>query len=218
MNVEVMWLILLLIIRLWSRLSTAEVFCNNLWPQHYLPSMSSCNFAIARLVTLSNQCGHQPVIWSGLPSGPGAVRLPLTIVGQGAGYTPPTNNWCTVLVLWQPRPGTRLPPPTLTDFFPLDFVVNAARQIRDQCLAEWPWAVPSLGRQWILPNEWVDVQLGVVFGPGQRILNVPVNGSVFDDEMVTVHTADGSNRTIRALAVHESSFECSRSNGFKATS
>ena len=104
-----------------------------------------------------------------------------------------------------------MPPPTLADFFPLSFVVTAARRIRDTCLVEWPWQQRMLGREWIAPNEWVDVQLGVVFGPRSSRMGAEVNGSTVDDGVVTVYMADGSNGTVRARVVNDSHFACSGS-------
>ena len=65
-----------------------------------------------------------------------------------------------------------------------------------------------LGREWIMPNEWVDVQLGVVIAP--RTLQGESNGSVTENEIVTVHLADRSNETVDALAFNSNQISCGR--------
>ena len=181
-------LIWLLIPYLCSKTTTAETICNPDDPPPLVPSVGSCNYAISRLEALCQRCGSLPLIWTGIPAGPGAVNLPLTILGQGPDYQPPTRVWCTLLILWQPRPNSRVPPPTLADFFPINRVLYAAKNIRNMCLMDSPWSLPRLGREWILPNQWVDVQLGYVVAPSYG----------GHGDRVTVHMADGSNQTVNA--------------------
>ena len=64
-----------------------------------------------------------------------------------------------------------------------------------------------LGREWIEPNEWVDVQFGIVSAAMglASLRNAPAIG----DKTLTVHLWDGSNRTIVAPAFNESHAPCS---------
>ena len=198
-----------LVLHLHFSLSTAEVICSSQVPTWALPPIASCNYAIQRLERINNLCGPLPVIWSGLPGGGAAVRLPLMFVGQGPDYTPPSRLWCNIMIMWQPRPGSQAPPPTLSDFFPFRAVLFAAKSIRDVCMVAWPRSPPMLGRAWILPNQWVDVQFGVVVG-SQVSDGVHNISTIADDGMVLVQLADGSNRTVLATAVKEDDFTCGK--------
>lgn len=114
--------------------------------------------------------------------------------------------WCNILVVWQPRPGSSAPPPTLSDVFPFSAVLYAAYNIRNYCLTPRSGAQPTLGREWILQNEWVDVQFGVVNGP--PYLNGVDDKVAVDEGMMTVHLVDGSNRTVVASVLDESQISC----------
>lgn len=196
----------LLVPCLCSTFITAEVVCNPTLAPQWVPSLGSCNYAIRELEIFGAQCGSLPLIWTAIPGGAGAVRLPLMFTGQGPDYTPPTRIWCIVMVLWQPRPDSPVPPPTLSDLFPFTAVLHAARNIRDVCLSGWPWSRPTLGRQWIMPNEWVDVQLGFVIGPPFTNKNRHEIGG--QRGRMIVHLADGSNRTAIVPALNASHSTC----------
>lgn len=124
-------------------------------------------------------------------------------VGQGPGYTPPSRIWCTLLILWQPRPSSPMPPPTLADVFPFRRLLEAAEAIRDICWggSHGTGAAPVLGRMWVLPNEWVDVQFAVSIGPpsieNRRNVSEGRQGGgtrvLLADGSHTTYTASGSS-------------------------
>ena len=194
----------LLIVQLCSIIAKADVICNRQLPPSFLPSLGSCQYAIKRLEAINAQCGASPVIWTAQPGGFGAFRLPLMFVGQGPDYTPPSRIWCSVLVLWQPRTGAPMPPPTLTDVFPFSSVLYAARRIVNICLVDRPRSPPGLGREWIMPNEWVDVQTGIILNTAhlQEYHHLPSP----EDRSTSVLLADGSR--VNATVIHTSELRC----------
>lgn len=187
-------MIMFLLLPIFSALTSAEVICNPSIPRTVLPELASCDYAISYLEYISAQCGPWPTILTAQPGGLGAIRLPLAAWGHGPHYTPSTPRWCVILVLWQPRPGSRPPPPTLSDIFYFDAVVQAAKSIREVCFNEGRGWIPMIGREWIEPNAWIDVQFGVVIPPsggdGEYGKTESTGGNV------TVLLADGSNRTV----------------------
>lgn len=109
------------------------------------------------------------------------------------------------MILWQPRPGT---PPAVEgrDVFRFSKVLGAAKGIRHHCLRERPGSRSMIGREWVGPNQWVDVQFGGVFGPevlrGQGNLS---SGDVMELEegKLTVMLADGMNMSVVPSASNE---------------
>lgn len=137
-------------------------------------------------------------------------------VGQGSDYTPPTPVWCALLVLWQPKLSARLPPPTLADLFPFTWLLEAAEAIRDFC---WGGgygmgSIPVLGRTWVLPNEWVDVQFGVVMRPTG--FTESLNVSQKKGPETTVLLADGSNMTLTPSTFDRHGLTCGGLMGHQA--
>lgn len=185
---------MLLLLPILAAFASAEVICNPNVPRTALPELASCDYAISYLEYVSATCGSEAIIFTALPAGPSAILLPLSYVGQGPDYTPSSPHWCIILVLWQPRPESRLPPPTLADVFPFDAVVDAAKSIREVCLTEGHGWIPMIGRSWIEPNEWIDVQFGVVTGSDSVDGKFGISGA--DGGNMTVLLADGSTRTL----------------------
>lgn len=180
------------------------------------PFSVACNYAIHRLAYVTTQCPFEPTIFTPYSSSSEAVRLPLMFIGQGPDYTPPTPIWCTLLVLWQPKQSARAPPPTLADLFPFTWLLEAADAIRDYC---WGGnyglgSIPVLGRTWVLPNEWVDVQFGVVMRP--EGFSEKLNVSEKRGPDMTVLLADGSNMTLTASTSDRHDVACGGLLGLKA--
>lgn len=99
-----------------------------------------------------------------------------------------------------------MPPPTQTDIFPFNAVLYSARRIRNICLLDRPGSPPMLGKEWVKPHEWIDVQLGIMLeaprGAGYRDV------SAIDDGMMTMLLADGTHRTVKASEIHETRVGC----------
>ena len=98
---------------------------------------------------------------------------------------------CVIHILWQSKPRVR-PPLTPIDLFPFNKILVAAYGIRDQCLKASEQYHPRLGRAWIGPHDWVDVQFGSVLGPR----GLAINASDVGSGGLTVRMADGSNQTV----------------------
>ena len=104
-----------------------------------------------------------------------------------------------VSILWQPKPGVR-PPVTSLDLFPFNKILVAANGIRNFCLQGSEQYHPRLGRAWIGPHDWVDVQFGSVLGPR----GFAINASDFGSGGLTVRMADGSNQTVTSSMLGQS--------------
>ena len=195
---------LLLVVHVCSIIAKADVICNTQLPPSFLPSLGSCQYAIKRLEAINAQCGASPVIWTAQPGGLGAFRLPLMFVGQGPDYNPPSRIWCSILILWQPRTGSSTPPPTLADIFPFSSVLYAARRIKNICLIDRPGSPPGLGREWILPNEWIDVQIGIILNSGH--LTDYHDSPLLEERSMSVLLANGSQ--VDASVIHVSQLRC----------
>ena len=85
------------------------------------------------------------------------------------------------------------------DVFRFSKVLRAANGIRDRCLRDAPGLRRMVGREWVEPNEWVDVQFGGVFGPdwlsGWGIFSGG-DGVVGGGRELRVVLADGTNMTV----------------------
>lgn len=109
------------------------------------------------------------------------------------------------MILWQPRPGAR-PAVEERDVFRFSMVLGAANGIRDRCLKVRPGSRTMIGREWVEPNQWVDVQFGGVFGP--EVLKRQGNFSGGDGtggggKELTVMLADGTNMSVVPAALNE---------------
>ena len=102
-----------------------------------------------------------------------------------------SNLICVISILWQPKLGAR-PPLAEIDLFPFSKILDAAYDIKDQCIKSSEQYHPRLGRAWIGPHSWVDVQFGSVLGPR----GLAVNASDVGSSGLTVRWADGSNQNV----------------------
>ena len=177
---------------LWASSSTAEVICNPSVPQNLLPELASCDYALHQLEFEQRRRGHGNIIFSPSAKGAYVYELPSIYVGAGPNYTPAALTWCAILILWQPRP-TAKPPLFDEDVFPFDKVLRAAYDIRNQCLLGKPGKLPQIGREWISPSEFVDVQIAGVFAPVKGAI-VQMNNDRLPaaNANVTLQSADGT--------------------------
>ncbi|KAL9066246.1 MAG: hypothetical protein Q9161_007703 [Pseudevernia consocians] len=195
-----------LLTALLATLSTAEIICNPNVPPNLVPPLASCDYAIHRLEVMQQQCGTTPMIFSPSAHGPDALALPAVFIGAGPGYTPAAKVWCAIMILWQPRPRAA-PAVDGRDVFRFSKVLGAANGIRDRCLMRDGLGLRRMiGREWVEPNEWVDVQFGGVFGP--EVLRGWGNFSGGDGVVgggmeLAVMMADGSNVSVVPSVLNE---------------
>ena len=71
-------------------------------------------------------------------------------------------------------------------------VVSAAGEIRDRCLRGGAGRKSMIGREWVEPNQWVDVQFAGVFGPEM----VGGWGNLSGGGNAVVMLADGANSSV----------------------
>ncbi|CAD6590900.1 MAG: hypothetical protein ASARMPRED_005098 [Alectoria sarmentosa] len=193
------------LLTLFATLCTAEVICNPRVPPNLIPPLQSCDYAIRRLEVVQQGCGPDPIVFSPTAAGPNVLSLPAIYVGAGPGYTPPTPVWCAIMILWQPRPQAR---PALDgrDVFRFSKILGAANGVLDRCLRARPGSRSMIGREWVEPNQWVEVQFGGVFGPeavrGQGNFSGD-DGVGFGGEELMVMLADGTNVSVVPSAFNE---------------
>ena len=72
--------------------------------------------------------------------------------------------------------------------------------------------VPVIGRAWVTPNEWVDVQFGVINGPPS--LDEWMNASEKGGGEMRVLLADGSYRDVVASAFSVNNTACGGSTEY----
>lgn len=106
-----------------------------------------------------------------------------------------TPVWCVILILWQTRPNVHAPQDEF-DVFPFSKILHAANAIRDRCLLRRRGHTPQIGREWILPHQWIDVQVGGIWGPNVGKLKGNASDNVLGAGDLTVFLADGTNMTI----------------------
>ena len=134
------------------------------------------------------------------------LSLPAIFIGAGPGYLPTGQVLCAVIILWQPRPRAQ-PAVEERDVFRFSKVLKAANGIRDLCLEGWMGRRRMIGREWVEPNEWVDVQFGGVSGP--EVVKGWGNSSGSDDGVVgrrgelRVILADGTNMSVLPSVFNE---------------
>ena len=114
---------------------------------------------------------------------------------------------CVISILWQP---TDPRPVASFDIFAFSKILSAAHSIRDQCIKGSEQFHPRLGRAWIEPREWVDVQFGYVLGPS----GLAVNASDVGSGNLTLRLADGSNRTFASSMLQQVG-DCGAATGFE---
>lgn len=191
---------LLILTSIFAAVSSAEVICNNYLPHTLIPELQSCDYALRRLEITHQQHGSGNLIFSPTAEGAFVFSLPEIFIGAGADYTPSARTWCAIMITWQPRHITR-EPQVKEDVFPFSQILQAARDIRKRCLVGRPRHTPTIGREWIRPSQFADVQFGGVF---PRNLNgIKGNGSDTSEEdtNLTVYLADGSNLTFASNAL-----------------
>lgn len=116
--------------------------------------------------------------------------------------------WCAVLILWAPRAGARRPGVGQEeDVFPFSRVLGAAGRVRSKCLdphgAVGTWRM--LGREWVSPRWWVEVQFAGVWGPEVMGMGMGNPSADYKAEgggrsgMVKVRLADGRNVSVSAV-------------------
>ena len=190
---------LLLLTFAWA-ITSAEFICNPRVPPPLLPSVASCDYAIRRLEHTDQQRGSGDIIFSPIATEPHGISLPATFLGVGPGYTPVTPVWCIILILWQPRPSAQVPQETF-DVFSFSKILQAANSIRDRCLIRRRGHTPQIGREWVAPHQWVDVQFGGIWGPEITMLKANASNNVLRAGHLTVYIADGTNMTISTSSI-----------------
>lgn len=190
---------LLLLASIFSAICSAEVVCNDRVPHTLIPELLSCDYALRRLEFTNQQCGFRNMIFSPTAKGAFVFPLPRIFVGAGSDYTPSTKTWCAIMIMWQPRDVTRKPQ-VEEDVFPFSRILQAARRIRNGCLAGRPGHLPTIGREWIRPYQYVDVQFGGVFPEEFNGIKGNWNDTAEEDTNLTVFLADGSNLNVSTNA------------------
>ena len=171
-------------------LVSADVHCSALTPPYLVPPVESCDAALRALEQAGAECGTGSIIFGPNAKGPRSVGLPAMYIGRQP-YIPMSELICVISILWQPKRGVR-PPIAELDIFPFNNILIAAYDIRNQCIEGSQRFHPRLGRAWIEPHNWVDVQFGSVLGPR----GLSINASDVGSGNLTVMMADGSNQTV----------------------
>ena len=171
-------------------LVSADVHCSALIPPYLVPTLESCDAALVALEQAGIECGTGSIIFGPKSKGPRTVGLPAMYIGRQP-YIPMSDFTCVISILWQPKRGVR-PPIAELDIFPFNNVLIAAYDIRNKCIEGSERFHPRLGRAWIEPHNWVDVQFGSVLAPR----GLTINASDVESGNLTVMLADGSNQTV----------------------
>ena len=171
-------------------LVSADVYCSTLFPPYAVPPLESCDAALRALEQAGARCGRGEIIFGPTSSGPGTVRLPAMYIGSEP-QVPVSEAVCVISVLWQPKPGVR-PPIAEFDMFTFSNILSAAYSIRNRCMKRSEQYHITLGRAWIQPHQWIDIQFGSVLGPR----GLAINASDVRSGGLTVRMADGSNQTV----------------------
>ena len=203
-------MLVLLLLASFLKLVSANVYCSTLIPPYAVPPLESCDSALDALEKENARCGPGNVIFSPTSSGARVLRLPAVYVDSE--QRPPTSDLlCAISILWQPKPGAR-PAIMSLDLFPFQKIVNAAYDIRDHCIKSSAQYHPRLGRAWIGPHDWVDVQFGSVLGPR----GLAANPSDVGSGGLTVRLADGTNQTVTSSMLGQIG-GCGATTGFEDT-
>lgn len=197
----------LLLLSSFSSLVSASVHCSTLIPPHAVPSLESCDAALQALERTNAQCGPDKVVFSPTATGARVVRLPAVYIGSE--QAPTTDLICVISILWQPKPGARRSL-TSVDLFPFGNILDAAYNIRNWCIRSSAHYYPRLGRAWIGPHNWVDVQFGSVLGPR----GLAINASDVGGGGLTVRWADGSIQNVTSSMLGQSG-GCGAATGFE---
>ena len=201
-------MLVLLLLSSLLNLVSANVYCSTLIPPYAVPPLESCNSAIVALEQENARCGPGNVIFSPTSSGARILHLPAVYIDSE--QLPLTSDLlCVISILWQPKPGAR-PAIMSLDLFPFQKILSAAYDIRNQCIKSSQQYYPRLGRAWIGPHDWVDVQFGSVLGPR----GLGVNASDFESGNLTVKLADGTNQTVASAMLGQIG-GCGSATGFE---
>ena len=197
-----------LLLSSFSSLVSASVHCSTLIPPYAVPPLESCDAAIQTLERVNQQCGPGNVVFSPTATGSRVCRLPVVYIGSE--QAPTTDLICVISILWQPKPGARRSLTSL-DLFPFGNILDAASNIRNWCIKSTVQYHPRLGRVWIGPHNWVDVQFGSVLGPR----GLAINASDVGSGGLTVRWADGSIQNVTSSMLGQSG-DCCAATGFEA--
>ena len=197
----------LLLLSSFFSLVSAYVSCSTLIPPYAVPPLESCDAALRALEQKNTQCGPGNVVFSPAASGARVQRLPAVYIGSE--QAPTTDLICVISILWQPKPGVR-PSLTSVDLFPFSNILDAAYNIRNWCIKSSEVYHPRLGRAWIGPHNWVDVQFGSVLGPR----GLAINASDVGSGGLTVRWANGSNQTVTSSMLGQVE-NCGAATGFE---
>lgn len=201
-------MLVLLLLSSFLTLVSANVYCSTLIPPYAVPPLESCDAALVALEQANAQCGPGNVIFSTTATGARVLRLPAVYIDSER-QAPTSDLICVISILWQPKPGVR-PSLTSLDLFPFSKILGAAYDIRNQCLKSSEQYYPRLGRAWIGPHDWVDVQFGSVLGPRE----LAVNASDVGSGDLTVRLADGANQTVTSSMLAQIG-GCGAATGFE---
>lgn len=197
----------LLLLSSFLTLVSADVHCTSLIPPYLVPTRASCDAALVALEQAGAECGTGTIIFGPNSKGPRTVGLPAMYIGR----QPHARELvCVISVLWQPKRGVR-PPIAELDIFPFSNILTAADDIRNQCIEGSQIFHQRLGRAWIEPHNWVDVQFGAVLGP----IGLTTNASDVGSGNLTVMMADGSNQTVASSMLLGQSGGCGAVTGLE---
>ncbi len=192
-NASLNMLVLLSFLPLWAVLSSAQTHCRS---SATVPSLASCDRALIKLEDFVQNMGDGQRTFG--PSDSRDITLPIAFIDPvyGAG-----DGRCFINIFWDPRPGfpsPHLPPADFDHFRPFQ-LQRAAFRIRDTCLQiHTPGQVSKVGFEWIEPHQWVQVQIGIVFGNGGD----SSNAAGIDGDLA-IGTANGTNVTVSVSMVNE---------------
>lgn len=83
------------------------------------------------------------------------------------------------------------------DVFPFEKVLQSANSINNECLIRRRGHTPQIGREWIQPHQWVDVQFGGIWDPAYtRVLKGNASDNITGFGNGTVFLSDGTNMTV----------------------
>ena len=199
----------LLLLSSFSALVSADVYCSTLVPPYAVPPLESCNAAFRALEQAGARCGTDILIFGPTSSGLRSVRLPVMYLSPQP-QDPIPGLVCVISILWQPKRGVR-PPREEFDIFAFSKILRAAYNILNECIKSSGTVHARLGRAYIEPHEWVDVQFGSVLAPREFAVNASDVGS----GGLTVRMTDGSNQTVASSTLVGQMGDCGAATGFE---
>ncbi|KAL2038001.1 hypothetical protein N7G274_009221 [Stereocaulon virgatum] len=174
---------------LWATLISAETICEPTLPGQ-MPTLASCDIALRKLEDYLIRCPEGRILVGPIASEHG-IRLPLYFTGFSP--VPPIPHYrCVLRVIWQRRQERQ--PVASFDFLKASDIQQAAFRIRDQCVKGSESRNSQLGREWILPREWVLVSLG----SARLTAGLDGNATNADNRMTSVVWGDGTNESLNS--------------------